>query len=186
MKSFIKFASAGLFLMSAPLLRADSVLFTLTAPDHVFSFELPSEPTPDHSGEDFENIPFFFINNVAVTVDGDVTNEGVLFSDNGDQHIAFADSWLVGSDGQVGPGLGESAAFFEEAESIFSGSNANPTFTPGTANGFFFEPGKEDEPPATLDIQTVAQTPEPSSLVLLGSGLLGFAGVMRRKLAISF
>ena len=28
MKSFFKFASAGLFLMSAPLLRADSVLFT--------------------------------------------------------------------------------------------------------------------------------------------------------------
>ena len=27
MKSFFKFASAGLFLMSAPLLRADSVLF---------------------------------------------------------------------------------------------------------------------------------------------------------------
>ena len=94
--------------------------------------------------------------------------------------------WLVGSDGQVEPGLGVSAAF-EEAQNIFSGSNANPTFTTGAAsNGFFFEPGKEDEPPATLDIQTVAQTPEPSSLVLLGSGLLGFAGVMRRKLAISF
>ena len=155
----------------------------MTAPDHVFSFELPSQPTPDRSGEDFENIPFFIINNVAVTVDGVATNEGILFSDNLDQHIAFADSWLVGSDAQVEPGLGVSAAFFEEAQNIFSGSTANPTFTPGTAEWILLEPGKEDEPPATLDIQTVAQTPEPSSFVLLGSGLLGFAGVIRRKLS---
>ena len=58
MNSFFKFASAGLFLMSAPLLRADSVLFTLTDSDHVISFSLPSQPTPDQSGKDFENIPF--------------------------------------------------------------------------------------------------------------------------------
>jgi hypothetical protein len=58
MKSLFKFASAFLFLMSAPLLHADSVSFTLTAPDHVFSYSLPSQPTPDRSGEDFENLPF--------------------------------------------------------------------------------------------------------------------------------
>ena len=33
------------------------------------------------------------------------------------------------------------------------------------------------------DFVGVAQTPEPSSLILMGSGLVGFAGVVRRKLA---
>ena len=35
----------------------------------------------------------------------------------------------------------------------------------------------------TLDQGNAAVTPEPNSLMLLGTGLLGFAGVVRRKLA---
>lgn len=185
MNSFLKFASAGLFLMSARLLRADSVLFTLTDSDHVISFSLPSQPTPDQSGKDFENIPFFFFDNVAVTVDGSSTNQGVVFSDNGFQHIAFGNAWFVTPEDQV-IANNTFAGFFEEEQEIFSGPVGNPTFIPGTAHGFDFEPDREDELAGTLDIETVAQTPEPGSFVLLGSGLLGLAGVVRRKVAISF
>jgi hypothetical protein len=134
---------------------------------------------------DFENIPFFFFNNVAVTVDGTMTNQGVVFSDNGFQHLAFGNAWFVNPEDQV-IANNTFAGFFEEEQEIFSGPVGNPTFIPGTADGFDFEPDREDELAGTLDIETVAQTPEPGSFVLLGSGLLGLAGVVRRKLAISF
>jgi hypothetical protein len=184
MKSFLNFASVVLFLMSAPLLRADSVLFTSSDSVHTFSFTLPSQPTPDQSGEDFTNIPFFFFNNVAVTVDGVTTNQGVLFVD-GFQRIEFADEWAVNSEDQVVFNH-FSFGFFEsdDAKNIFSGPVGSPTFIPGSANGVLFEVGQVNEPAATLHIETVAQTPEPGSLVLLGSGLLGFAGVVHRKFAL--
>jgi hypothetical protein len=180
MKLFFKFASVVLFLMSVPLLRADSVLFTSSDSVHTFSFTLPSQPTPDQSGKDFENIPFFFFNNVAVTVDGVTTNQGVLFADNGDQSIAFGNEWAVSTEDQV-VAHNFFFGFFEETKNIFSGSAASPTFIPGSQTGFLVVPGQVNEPAATLNIETVAQTPEPGSLVLLGSGLLGFAGVVRRK-----
>jgi PEP-CTERM motif len=184
MKSLFKFTGAALFLISAPLLRADSILFNMTTSGHSFSFTLPSQQAPDQSGKDFENLPFFFFNNVAVTVDGVTTNQGVLFGDNGDQSIAIGNKWRVTAEDQV---VADNffEGFFEEAQSMFSGPAANPTFIPGSENGFFIEPGQVNEPAATLEITKVAQTPEPGSFALFGSGLLGFAGVMRRKLAIS-
>lgn len=183
MKIVLKVASIGLCFVSAPLLRADSVLFTLTGADHIVSFSLPLQPTPDQSGKDFEFIPYFIFNDVAVTVDGVTTDQAILFSDSGDQHIAFsdADSFSVTSQNQIVSSRNISEAFFEEAKDIFSGPVENPTFIPGTSTGFASTLDGRGEPAATLDIATVAQTPEPGSFVLLGSGLLGFAGVVRRK-----
>ena len=185
MKILLKVASVGLCLVSTPLLRADSVLFTLTGADHVVSFTLPTQPTPDQSGKDFEFIPFFIFNDVAVTVDGVTTDQSILFSDSGDQHIAFseANSFSVGSQNQIVSTRNVSEAFFEEAKDIFSGPPENPTFIPGTSTGFAFTLDGRGEPATTLQIETVAQTPEPSSFVLLGSGILGFAGVMRPKVS---
>jgi hypothetical protein len=180
MKSLFKFAGAALFLMSAPLLRADSVLFTLTDSVNNFSFTLPSQPTPDQSGEDFEHIPFFIFNNIPVTVNGVTTNQGVLFADSGDQHLVLADEFHVSSADQVVSDHNILVSFSEEAKNIFSGSVENPTFIVGSQNGSLF--GFGVQPTGTLVIETVAQTPEPGSFVLLGSGLLGFAGVIRHKL----
>jgi hypothetical protein len=166
MNSFFKFASAVLFLMSAPLLRADSVLFNVTTSGHSFSFTLPSQQAPDGSGEDFENIPFFFFNNVAVTVDGVTTNQGVLFFDIGDQFVDIGNAWFVTPQDQV-VANNFFEGFFEEAQNMFSGPVANPTFIPGSQNGFFLGSSQVNEPAATLDIERVVPTPEPSSFVLL-------------------
>ena len=183
MKFSLKIASVVLLLVSAPLLRADSVLFTLTGADHVVSFSLLLQPTPDQSGKDFEFIPFFIFNDVAVTVDGVTTDQAILFSDSGDQHIAFSDanSFSVGSQNQIVSSRNISETFFEEAKDIFSGPPENPTFIPGRSTGFASALDGQGEPAATLEIERVAPTPEPGSFVLLGSGLLGFAGLLRRR-----
>jgi hypothetical protein len=182
MKSFFKFAGAALFLMSVPLLRADSVLFNVTTSGHSFSFSLPSQRLPDQSGKDFENIPFFFYNNIAVTVDGVTTNQGVVFFDTGDQFVDIGNEWFVNPQDQV-VANNFFEGFFEEAQKMFSGPATNPTFIPGSQNGFFIGSGQENEPAATLDITTVAQTPEPGTFLLLSSGLLGLAGALRDKQA---
>jgi hypothetical protein len=183
MNLVLKFASAGLFLISAPLLRADSVVFNMTSPGLSFSFSLPSQQAPDQSGKDFEGIPFFFFNNIAVTVNGVTTKQGVLFFDTGDQFIDIGNAWFVNSQDQV-VANNFFEGFFEEAQKIFSGPAANPTFIPGSQSGFLIEPGLVTNPPATLAITKVAQTPEPDSFVLFGSGVLGFAGMVRRRFCV--
>jgi hypothetical protein len=180
MKSLFKFAGACLFLISAPLLRADSVSFHLNDSINNFSFTLPTHPTPDQSGEDFENIPFFIFNNIPVTVNGVTSNEGLLFADSGDQHLVISDEFHVSPANQV-VGGNVVVSFTEEAKNLFSGSVENPTFIVGSQSGSLF--GFGVQPTGTLVIEAVAQTPEPGSFMLLGSGFLGIAGVVRLRVS---
>lgn len=59
------------------------------------------------------------------------------------------------------------------------------TFSVGTSGAYSFDLlyAEVNNAPATLNIDTPFVAPEPSSFVLLGSGLVGFAGMVRRRFA---
>ena len=188
MKLFLKFAGVALCFASTQLLHADPVLITLSSTEHNFSFSLDSQPRPDGSGTDSRNNTFFFFDDVALTEDGVTRNEAVGFSRSptGRRQFDIGASFSISADGT--PSGVDIFQVFEATEpgDLFSGTITNPVFTPGTTvNGIASSGILGDNPPATFRITsaaaTVAQTPEPSSFVLLGSGLLGFAGVVRRR-----
>jgi hypothetical protein len=65
---------------------------------------------------------------------------------------------------------------------LFSGSVYAPTFIPGT---YTLEISQDRSYSATLVIDGPSTvTPEPSTFALLGTGILGMAGAMQRKLRI--
>ncbi len=192
MRILLKVAGIGLCLLSAPLLHATPVFFSLSGSGHVFTFSLDSNPTPDGTIWDGNVFSAFFLNNIVVSVDGGTpTLDGVEFVNinfNGKQDLEIAGSIIKSSPTSLSS-TNEMQLFESDgAAKIFTGTETNPVFTPGTTvHGGSSVTFEEDAPAGTVSISSTAPppvpTPEPGSFVLLGSGLLGFAGVMRRKLS---
>jgi hypothetical protein len=190
MKSLFKFAGVALFFMSAPLLHATPVFFSLSGSGHVFTFSLDSNPTPDGTIADGNVFSAFFLNNIAVSVDGGTpTLDGVEFvniNSTGKQDLEIAGSIIKSSPTSLSS-TNEMQLFESDgAAKIFAGTETNPVFTPGTTvHGGSSVTFEDDAPAGTVSISSTAPppapTPEPSSFVLLGSGLLGAAGVLRSK-----
>jgi hypothetical protein len=167
MKSIRMFAVAVVFMGLASIAGASPLdLFTIIGGGNTVSFTLPGSPTP--TGTDAAcpaNLPpEFCISGVTATVNG-VTETGDV--------VEFFDISQLG-----GLALLSGGAFPPLVDTIgaqlYSGPVTSPTFLLGTFDQTSFLDG------GAITV-TISQVPEPVSLVLLGSGVLGGVGFLRRR-----
>jgi hypothetical protein len=139
--------------------KADPLIFTLTdEPGDKFRFSLPSMPTPESSGPGF-----FTIFDVLVAQNAVHRIENLTFLDgNNGGGIDIAPDFVGLFSDAGGPGN----------PVLFTGMEAHPRFLTGE-----FKLGPDSS--YTLEIAHIS--PEPSSFVLLGTGVLGVIGTTWRR-----
>jgi len=150
--------------------------FKLSDGTNVIAFSLPSSPAPDQVIQNDDALQFT-MNNVAVDVNGTPANYFISFFNEltgGGLCIDPVDTSCIGGNklNQSGPQL-------------FTGSEAIPTFSLGTFSltNYNFGPNNTFSSDFTLEI-TSSEIPEPSSLLMLSTGVLGLVGAVRRKLSV--
>jgi hypothetical protein len=172
--------------------RADNLNFVITDGTNTMTWTLPSSLTPTSS-----TAAFFTINGVTVLENGSPTTANITFYNQNvnDGGISACNS---------SPTCANLLLFNFYDFQTYSGTEVAPKFIPGT----YTEPATEDDagffPTCTATEQdngcgvgdtwalssskdanltlTITSAPEPSSMLLLGSGLLGLMGMgLRRK-----
>ena len=144
-------------MLSASLVaHADTLV--VSGEGHTYDFTLPDVSTVNYgSGSTFFTVPATETNNQYTIVGFGSTSYGsdlgLLVDASGYSQIDFAGSQL------------------------FTVSGTTPTLLTGT----FAVTDLQDNAPYTITISSV--TPEPSSIALLGTGMLGLAGVVRKRFA---
>jgi len=130
-----------------------------------FSFTLQGSPTNFTPGTDF-----FAITDIAITSNPGTPTTGAI------DFFLAPDGGLSISSPEFDLGDIDSAVLFTYT-GTFGTSSFAPTFTPGVYTGV-----DQSDPSDTVTV-TITPTPEPNSVALLGTGMLGLVGIIRRKLS---
>lgn len=136
------------------------------------TFTLPSAPIPSSFDQNS-----FYLNDVKAISSGQTHDEVVGFGKFGNQYeFGIGTAGVSLKDNSISAGSFPSAVIFS-FQSLYLGSTSSPTFALGD---FMSVDGAKAM--SITNLSDTSSVPEPSALVLFGTGILGLAGAARKKL----